>query len=64
MNAGCLGSIRSEIFLQMKVIIFQGCPMKQAAFLHWQPTPKNQLLIQPTLLVPECHIAKNIEAVT
>ena len=38
-NAGWLGSIQSEIFLQMKFIIFQGCPTKQAAFLPRLPTP-------------------------
>ena len=32
-NAGWLGSMQSEIFLQMKFIIFQGCPIKQAVFL-------------------------------
>ena len=31
-NAGWLSSIQSEIFLQIKFIIFQGCPMKWAAF--------------------------------
>ena len=48
-NGGWLISMWSEIFLQMKFIIFQGCPTKQAAFLSWQPTPYNQLLIQPLL---------------
>ena len=61
-NAGWLGSIRSEIFLQMKFIIFQGCPIKQAVFSPGQPTPYNQLLIQPLLLVPECCFAENFEA--
>ena len=46
-NAGRLGSMRSEIFLKMKFIIFQGCPTKQPAFLPGQHTPYNQLLIQP-----------------
>ena len=32
-NADWLGSIRSEIFLQIKFIIFQSCPIKQAVFL-------------------------------
>ena len=32
-DEGWLGSIQSEIFLQMKFIIFQGCPTKQASFL-------------------------------
>ena len=39
-NAGWLCSMRSEIFLQMKFIIFQGCPTKLG-----QPTPYIQLLI-------------------
>ena len=33
-NAGWLGSMQSQIFLQMKFIIFQNCPIKQTAFLH------------------------------
>ena len=41
-NADWLCSMRSEIFLQMKFIIFQGCPTKLG-----QPAPYNQLLIQP-----------------
>ena len=41
------GSIRSEIFLQTKFIIFQGWPTKQTAFLP----------VQPLLLVPECYFA-------
>ena len=48
--AGWLGSMRSEIFLQMKFIIFQGCPTKQVAFLAGQPTPYDQRLIQAFLL--------------
>ena len=53
-NADWLGSMRSEIFLQMKSIIFQGFLTKQAAFLPGQPAPYNQLLIQALLLIPEC----------
>ena len=53
MNAGGLGSIQSEIFLQIKFIIFQGYPIIQVVFLPGQPAPYNQLLIQPLLLVPE-----------
>ena len=34
-NAGWLSSIRSNILLQMKFIIFQGCSTKQAAFFTW-----------------------------
>ena len=62
MNAGWLVSIWSEIFLQMKFIIFQGCPIKQGVFLHGQPAPYNQLLIQSLLLVPKCYFALNVEA--
>ena len=54
-NAGWLCSMWSEIFLQMKFIIFQGCPTKQAAVLAGQPVPYNQLLIQLLLLVQEGH---------
>ena len=54
-NAGLLGFIQSEIFLQMKFIIFQGCSMKQAEFLPKQPVSKNQLFIQPLLPVSECY---------
>ena len=56
-NAGWLGYIRSEIFLQMKFIIFQGCPSKKAVLLPGSPAPYNHLLIQPHLLVPECYFA-------
>ena len=60
-NAGRLGSIRSEIFLQIKFIIFEGYPTKQAVFLPGHPLPYNQLLIQPHLLVPECYFANHVE---
>ena len=40
-NAGWLCSMRSEIFLQMKFIIFQSCPTKPG-----QPAPYNELLLQ------------------
>ena len=46
-NVGWLHSVLSEIFLQIKFIIFQDCPTKQAAFLLGQPAPYNQPLIQP-----------------
>ena len=49
-NAGRLGFLLSKIFLQMKLISFQGCPTKQAAFLSGQLAPYNQLFIQPLLL--------------
>ena len=61
-NASWLGSIRSEIFLQMKFFIFQGCPIKQASLLPRQPAPYNQLLIWSRLLVRECYFASNVEA--
>ena len=38
-DAGLLGSMRSEIFLQVKFIIFQGCSTKQGAFLPGWPAP-------------------------
>ena len=44
-NVGRLGSMRSEISLKMKFIIFQGCPIKQATFLPGQSAPYNQFLI-------------------
>ena len=44
---GWLRSMQSEIFLQMKFIIFQGFPTKQAAFLLRHSTPYNQVLVQP-----------------
>ena len=40
-NAGSLCSMRSEIFLQTKFIIFQGCPTKL-----WQPAPYIPLVSQ------------------
>ena len=46
-KAGWLRSMQSETFLQMKFIIFQGCPTKQNAFLFGQPSSYNQLPIQP-----------------
>ena len=57
MNAGWLGSMQSETFLQMKFFIFQGYPAKLAAFLPWQLAPYNQFLIQPLLLIPDCYFA-------
>ena len=47
MNAGWFRFMQSEILLQMKFIIFQGCFTKQAAFLLGQLAPYNQLLIKP-----------------
>ena len=46
-NASWLCLMQSEILLQMKFIIFQGCPTKQATFLLEHPAPYNQLIIQP-----------------
>ena len=40
-SAGWFGSMLSEMFLQMKLIIFQGCPTKRAAFLHVHTAPYN-----------------------
>ena len=57
MNVGWFSSIWSDIFLQMKNIIFQGSPTKQPAFLTRQPSPYNRLLVQLVLLVPECYFA-------
>ena len=57
MNARWLDSTWSEIFLQIKFIIFQGCPTKQATFISGQPAPYNQLFIRSVLLVLECYFA-------
>ena len=57
MNAGWLGSMLPEMLLQMELIIFPGCPTKQAGFLDGQPALYNQILIKPFLLVPECFFA-------
>ena len=54
--------MQSEIFLEMKFTIFQGCPSKQAAFLPGQPLPYNQLLILQLLLVLECYFTYIVEA--
>ena len=56
LNARWLGSMRSgKSSLKMKFTIFQGCPTKQAAFVPAQPSPYNELIIQPLLLVAECY---------
>ena len=60
MNVGWLCSMRSEIFLHMKFIIFQGYPTKQAAFLPGRLSPENQLLFQ-LLLDQEGYFAKTFE---
>ena len=49
--------MKSEIFLQIEIMIFQGCPTKQAAFLHGQPAQNNKLFVEPLLLVPEFYFA-------
>ena len=54
-NGDWLDSMWSEIFLPIKFIILQVCPIKQAAFLLRQPTPHIQLLIQSLLVVPKCY---------
>ena len=56
-GVGWFGSMESDIFLQIKFIIFSGYPTKQTAFLPWEPASYNQLLSQPLLLVPECYFA-------
>ena len=56
-----LNMCKPRTALQMKFTIFQGCPIKQAVFLHGQPAPYNQLLIQSLLLVPKCYSALNVE---
>ena len=47
--------------LANKIYHFPGCPIKQASFLPGQPTPCNQLLIWPLLLVPECYLHKMLK---
>ena len=56
-NAVWLGSIQSEIFLQMKFVFFQGYPIKKAARSPDQPATYSQLIIQPFVFVPECYFA-------
>ena len=41
MSADWFGTMLSEMFLQMKLIIFEGCPTKHGAILHGQPAPYN-----------------------
>ena len=50
-NTGWLVSLWSEVFLQMKFVVFQGCSTQLAPFLPGQPASYNQLLIQPLLFV-------------
>ena len=57
MSAIWFGFMLPEMLLQMKLIIFQRYPTKQAAFLHEQSVPYSQILIKPLLLVPECYFA-------
>ena len=56
-NGSWLGSMLLEIFLQVKFFIFLECPTKQTAFLPWQSSLYNQLLIHSRLLVPEYFFA-------
>ena len=56
-NAGWVGAVRSEIFLQMEFIIFQGYSTKLTAFLPELTTPYNQLLFQSLLPVPEYYFS-------
>ena len=42
-DEGWLGSVQSEIFLEMKFIVFQGCPTKQASFLPGHSAPYNNV---------------------
>ena len=61
MNAGWLSSMRSEVSLQMKFIIFQGCPTKRGASLLGQPAAYNQFLIQLVLLVQNAILHKMLK---
>ena len=64
---GWLGYMWSEIFSQIRLIIFRGCtflwvvPLNGLSHLPGQPGPYNQLLIELLLLVPECCFLQNIE---
>ena len=55
-NVGWLCSMRSEIFLQMKFIIFQGCPTKQVAFLPGQPVQRIDSLFSNLCLFRKANI--------
>ena len=61
MNTGWLSSMRSEVPLQMKFIIFQGCPTKRGASLLGQPAAYNQFLIQLVLLVQNAILHKMLK---
>ena len=56
-------SVRSDqnFFLQIKFIIFQDCPIRQAVYLPGHPAPYDQLIIQSLLLVQECYFPQNFE---
>ena len=61
MNTGWLSSMRSEVSLQMKYIIFQGCPTKRGASLLGQPAAYNHFLIQLVLLVQNAILHKMLK---
>ena len=61
MNVLWPGFMRSEIFLQMKFIIFKAVWPSRLSFYLGTPPPYNQLLIQPVLLVPECYLLKMLK---
>ena len=42
-DEGWLGSIQSEVFSQVKFIIFQGCPTNQSSFLPGYSAPYNNV---------------------
>ena len=42
-DEGWLASIQSEVFSQVKFIIFQGCPTNQASFLPGYSAPYNNV---------------------
>ena len=50
-----------RIFLANKIHHFQGCLIKQAAFLPGQPVPCNQLLIQPLCLFQNAILRKMLK---
>ena len=54
-KAGWLGSLWSEIFLQMTFILFPPCITKRAGYFPGQSVPYNDLLNQPHLIFHECY---------
>ena len=51
-------------FLANEIYHFSRLSHETGCLFTWTADSKKSAYIQPTLLVPECHIAKNIEAVT